>query len=89
MGKSKRSSRPTATARTVRSTCVAATLRLRLQPRRVPRSAAPAPVTLLYAYGAYGSITSPYFDPAALAWYERGGVIARAMVRGSAESRLR
>ena len=41
--------------------------------------------TVLYAYGGYGIITSPYFDPGLLAWLERGGVFAVAMVRGGGE----
>ncbi len=41
--------------------------------------------TVLYAYGAYGSVTSPYFDPGLLAWLERGGVFAVAMIRGGGE----
>jgi prolyl oligopeptidase len=41
--------------------------------------------TILYAYGAYGIISRPYFAAAALAWYERGGVFAQAMIRGGGE----
>ena len=41
--------------------------------------------TLIEAYGAYGVISSPYFNPAALAWFERGGVYAQAMIRGGGE----
>ena len=41
--------------------------------------------TLLGAYGAYGSMTRPRFTSAALAWLERGGAIAFAMVRGGGE----
>ncbi len=41
--------------------------------------------TVLTAYGAYGVISQPYFDPAALAWLERGGVRAQAMIRGGGE----
>lgn len=41
--------------------------------------------TILTAYGAYGTISTPYFDPTALAWYERGGVSAQAMIRGGGE----
>jgi len=39
------------------------------------------------AYGAYGSIEGafPDFSPSALAWYERGGVYAKAMIRGGGE----
>jgi len=41
--------------------------------------------TILTAYGAYGIISQPYFDPTALAWLERGGVEAQAMIRGGGE----
>ena len=41
--------------------------------------------TLLTAYGAYGITLSPSFDPARLAWLERGGVYAVAHVRGGGE----
>ena len=41
--------------------------------------------TILTAYGAYGVISSPYFDPTSLAWLERGGVLAQAMIRGGGE----
>jgi prolyl oligopeptidase len=41
--------------------------------------------TILTAYGAYGVVSRPYFDPASLAWYERGGVTAQAMIRGGGE----
>ncbi len=41
--------------------------------------------TILYAYGAYGTITSPFFDPTLLAWLERGGIFAQAMIRGGGE----
>lgn len=41
--------------------------------------------TIVRAYGAYGSISSPYFDPTLLAWFERGGVFAQAMIRGGGE----
>jgi prolyl oligopeptidase len=39
--------------------------------------------TLLIGYGAYGFTFEAYYDPRALAWLERGGVIAFANVRGS------
>lgn len=39
--------------------------------------------TLLIAYGAYGFSFEAGFDPRSFAWYERGGVIAFANVRGS------
>jgi prolyl oligopeptidase len=38
--------------------------------------------TLLYGYGAYGTVESPGFSPRLLAWLERGGVYALAHVRG-------
>jgi prolyl oligopeptidase len=41
--------------------------------------------TILGAYGAYGTITRPRFSPTALAWLERGGSLATAMVRGGGE----
>lgn len=41
--------------------------------------------SILYAYGAYGTITFPYYDPGLLAWLERGGVFAQAMIRGGGE----
>jgi prolyl oligopeptidase len=41
--------------------------------------------TLLDGYGSYGYSIDPYFDPTALAWVERGGVLATAHVRGGGE----
>ncbi|HEY9084433.1 MAG TPA: prolyl oligopeptidase family serine peptidase [Candidatus Tyrphobacter sp.] len=41
--------------------------------------------TILTAYGAYGSISRPRFNSALLAWLERGGVYAQAMIRGGGE----
>ena len=41
--------------------------------------------TVLEAYGAYGTITTPYFLGSWLAWLERGGVYAQAMIRGGGE----
>ena len=41
--------------------------------------------TILSAYGAYGSITRPRFSATSLAWLERGGAVAQAMVRGGGE----
>jgi prolyl oligopeptidase len=38
--------------------------------------------TLLSGYGAYGSTSSPHYDPVQLAWLERGGILAIAHVRG-------
>ena len=39
--------------------------------------------TLLYGYGAYGITEEPAFNPARIAWLEKGGVYAVANVRGS------
>jgi prolyl oligopeptidase len=39
----------------------------------------------LEGYGAYGGAITPDFDPARLAWLERGGVYAVAHVRGGGE----
>ncbi|HKU36879.1 MAG TPA: prolyl oligopeptidase family serine peptidase [Polyangiales bacterium] len=41
--------------------------------------------TLLYGYGAYGSIESPSFESSRQAWLERGGVFAVCHVRGGGE----
>jgi len=41
--------------------------------------------TILVGYGAYGSSMRPSFDPARLAWLERGGVYAIAHLRGGGE----
>ncbi len=41
--------------------------------------------TILSAYGAYGSVTRPRFSATSLAWLERGGALALAMVRGGGE----
>lgn len=41
--------------------------------------------TLLRAYGAYGITQTPTFDPATLAWLERGGVLGICHVRGGGE----
>ena len=38
--------------------------------------------TLLYGYGAYGTVESPGFSARLLTWLERGGVYAIAHVRG-------
>jgi prolyl oligopeptidase len=38
--------------------------------------------TLLYGYGAYGSVESPGYSPTRLAWLERGGIYVFAHVRG-------
>jgi prolyl oligopeptidase len=41
--------------------------------------------TLLMGYGSYGIVLSPHFIPAYLAWYERGGILAVAHMRGGGE----
>jgi prolyl oligopeptidase len=41
--------------------------------------------TLLVAYGSHGESMKPAFDPARLAWLERGGIYAVAHVRGGGE----
>ncbi len=51
--------------------------------RNIPRNGT-AP-TMLTAYGAYGLISSPFFLGSELAWLERGGVFAQAMIRGGGE----
>jgi prolyl oligopeptidase len=44
--------------------------------------------TILVAFGSYGVTLSPRFDPALIAWLERGGVYAIAHVRGGGEHGL-
>lgn len=41
--------------------------------------------TILDAYGAYGIVTRPHFIGSLLAFLERGGVYAQAMIRGGGE----
>ena len=41
--------------------------------------------TLLIGYGSYGISFPPFFMPQMLAWYERGGVMAMAHMRGGGE----
>jgi prolyl oligopeptidase len=41
--------------------------------------------TLLVGYGSYGISMRPTFDPARLAWLERGGIYAVAHIRGGGE----
>jgi prolyl oligopeptidase len=41
--------------------------------------------TLLVGYGSYGLSMRPTYDPARLAWLERGGIYAIAHVRGGGE----
>ena len=38
--------------------------------------------TMVYGYGAYGSVEEPSWNPRMLAWLEQGGVLAIAHVRG-------
>ena len=38
--------------------------------------------TLLIGYGSYGITLTPFFDPALMPWFDRGGIIATAHVRG-------
>jgi len=45
----------------------------------------PSTPTILRAYGAFGDVGGPQFRPALLAWLERGGVFARAAVRGGGD----
>lgn len=42
-------------------------------------------LTMITGYGAYGSSMSPFYVPAMRAWYDRGGSIAFAHVRGGGE----
>jgi prolyl oligopeptidase len=41
--------------------------------------------TQLVAYGAYGIMLDPNFNPGSLAWFNRGGILAVAHVRGGGE----
>ncbi len=41
--------------------------------------------TIIRAYGAYGIVQSPTFNPITLAWLERGGILATCHVRGGGE----
>ncbi|HEX4054659.1 MAG TPA: prolyl oligopeptidase family serine peptidase [Tepidisphaeraceae bacterium] len=41
--------------------------------------------TVLMAYGAYGITIEPFMSPSYLAWFDRGGVLAVAHVRGGGE----
>ena len=40
---------------------------------------------ILEAYGAYGMSLEPYLEVEMLAWYHRGGIVAKAHVRGGGE----
>jgi prolyl oligopeptidase len=41
--------------------------------------------TIVYGYGAYGISETPFFRPTWLPWFDRGGVLAVAHVRGGGE----
>jgi prolyl oligopeptidase len=41
--------------------------------------------TIVYGYGAYGIPSTPFFRPTWLPWFDRGGVLAVAHVRGGGE----
>jgi prolyl oligopeptidase len=41
--------------------------------------------TIVYGYGAYGISQPPFYRPTWLPWFERGGVLAVAHVRGGGE----
>ena len=41
--------------------------------------------TILYGYGAYGISMTPFYRPTFLPWFNRGGVLAVAHVRGGGE----
>ncbi|MEP6618056.1 MAG: prolyl oligopeptidase family serine peptidase [bacterium] len=41
---------------------------------------------IIEVYGSYGTTLSPNYDPARLAWIERGGIFAIAHVRGGGEN---
>jgi prolyl oligopeptidase len=41
--------------------------------------------TILYGYGAYGISQTPFYRPTFLPWFNRGGVLAVAHVRGGGE----
>ena len=41
--------------------------------------------TIVYGYGAYGVSQTPFFRPTWLPWFDRGGVLAVAHVRGGGE----
>ncbi|MBI3693542.1 MAG: S9 family peptidase [Acidobacteria bacterium] len=40
---------------------------------------------LLTGYGGYGSIETPWFDPVAAMWVDKGGIYAMANIRGGGE----
>lgn len=41
--------------------------------------------TILYGYGAYGISMTPFYRPTYLPWFNRGGILAVAHVRGGGE----
>lgn len=41
--------------------------------------------TILHTYGSYGLAMMPFFGSESMAWYERGGILAIAGVRGGGE----
>ena len=45
----------------------------------------PSRPTIVYGYGSYGVSMDPIYDPAYLAWIERGGIIVTAHMRGGGE----
>ena len=47
-------------------------------------TAGPAP-TMLYGYGGFNAAMTPSFNPANIAWVERGGVYVVANIRGGSE----
>jgi prolyl oligopeptidase len=52
-----------------------------------PRGFAPDGANMVYllGYGSYGASMDPLFDPFVLTWYEKGGIVAVAHVRGGGE----
>jgi prolyl oligopeptidase len=54
-----------------------------LVPRRAP-AGKPAPL-LLVAYGSYGAVNEPWFESSRRLWFDAGGVIAIAHVRGGGD----
>jgi len=41
--------------------------------------------TILYGYGGFGIIMSPFFSPTTIAWLENGGILAVPSIRGGGE----
>lgn len=41
--------------------------------------------TLLYGYGGYGMVTTPFFDPGFISFLQNGGVVALPCLRGGGE----